>query len=33
MRCDMGRDYFDEEFEDMVRKQYPGNPYPFGIYL
>lgn len=33
LRCDMHKDYFDEDYEDMVYRRYPGNNFPFGIYL
>lgn len=29
----MGRDYYDEEYEEMIRQKYAGNDFPFGIYL
>jgi hypothetical protein len=33
LRCDMSEDYYDEEYDAMLARRYPGNNYPFGIYL
>lgn len=33
VRCEMGGDYFDEEYFTKMKKLYPSSEFPFGIYL